>query len=489
MFSFRNYGALSGTHWGPHMRIDGSHVSEYSNGVHLTLYHNSQLRIVLKDDQVSVREAIPSSTPYPHISKINAFGVVPLEKREVSSSATLKIVPKESFLHGNGSMHVYKSKLHGATELYKFWDRILAKQLGSNTYEIACGDKGPFQVMSSDGIGCLMYTYVVESLDVKPPLTPFEMVVLDCLNLCPTQLTGNAWAVWNHFSCDSGFPLTWSKVLDLPVIERESLLPSEIKVANWMSEKSERVKDLKAWEFGLQRPIVAPLVAEGGSSKPAASTSISNLTGPLLMCQRLRTFPLPFRKVLKKLMLLRAEQQREGEEGKEGTKEGEERAKGELKGQEGYHLSLAEIRIASASRVAFCRVMFIQRGTTILVFVGFIARSLRLWWGGGGNHRRIWGVIRVGFVVVKWYLCAERMGLGVRRSLVTWRLGVCSLIVCSCTLISLPHHVQGLVVAGVADLEIDSIVSNRRYYSYDCFLDLLGKFLDFLIAVGHPPCV
>ncbi|KAF7811983.1 uncharacterized protein G2W53_032959 [Senna tora] len=289
-----------GVHRFHQFKIDGSHVSKSSNGVHPALCHNSQHHVVLKDDKVSVREAIPSSTPYPHSSKINSFEAMPLDKREVSSSTTLKIgvspfyvpekedvrtirddagnllslfrVPQECFLHGNGSMHVYKSKLHGVAELYKFWDRVLTKQLGSNTYEIACGDKGPFQVMSSYGIGCLMYTYVMESLDVKPPLTPLEMVVLDCLNLCPT----------NHFSCGSDFPFTWSKVLDLPIIERDSLFQSEIKVADWMSEKSERVKDLK-WLANLlfSGLLLLPLASEGGSSKPATSTSISNLTGPL----------------------------------------------------------------------------------------------------------------------------------------------------------------------------------------------------------------
>ncbi|KAF7811984.1 zinc finger BED domain-containing protein DAYSLEEPER-like [Senna tora] len=154
-------------------------------------------------------------------------------------------------------------------------------------------------------------------------------------------------------------------------------------------------------------------------------------------------------------------------------------------------------------------VSIIFMGTTILVFVDFIARSLRLWWGvetagglpqsavlivqmgflpvadqegtaAGALQRNslplhnmalvLWylqdmGVIRVRFVVVKWYLCAERMGLGVRRSLVTWRL--------------------------VSEVEVGDLASDSPRFVVACprtgFLDLLGKFLDFLIAVGHPP--
>ncbi|KAF7831836.1 Growth arrest-specific protein 8 [Senna tora] len=68
-------------------------------------------------------------------------------------------VPKRCMKYGDHDMQQHVSSLSGVTELRQFWDK----------------------------------------LSVKPPLTSFEMTVLSCINLCPTQLTSSSWTVLAYF--------------------------------------------------------------------------------------------------------------------------------------------------------------------------------------------------------------------------------------------------------------------------------------------------
>ncbi|KAF7834762.1 zinc finger BED domain-containing protein DAYSLEEPER-like [Senna tora] len=58
---------------------------------------------------------------------------------------------------------------------------------GSDSYGIVGNDEHHLRLMSFDGTGFIMYTYATESLSVKPPSTPFEMMVLNCLNVAFTK--------------------------------------------------------------------------------------------------------------------------------------------------------------------------------------------------------------------------------------------------------------------------------------------------------------
>ncbi|KAF7831558.1 putative transmembrane protein [Senna tora] len=144
---------------------------------------------------------------------------------------------------------------------------LLDDSSGSISYGIACDDANPLQLMSFDGTRFMVYTYVMESLGVKPPLIPFEMKVLNCLSICPTQLTANAWIVLCGFQLQCHrlqipptlkgihpfwlderncplFPLVWGQAKGLPLVPKESLTPSEWPVVVHMSQRLEDVKDL-----------------------------------------------------------------------------------------------------------------------------------------------------------------------------------------------------------------------------------------------------
>ncbi|KAF7843996.1 Retrovirus-related Pol polyprotein from transposon TNT 1-94 [Senna tora] len=89
----------------------------------------------------------------------------PIERDKEGRLLPLLRIPSNCLAWGVGSLHVVKRKLQGSVALRNFFIRFM------------------------------MYTYVIELLGVKPPLTPFEMTFLKCLNVCAIQLTANAWIV------------------------------------------------------------------------------------------------------------------------------------------------------------------------------------------------------------------------------------------------------------------------------------------------------
>ncbi|KAF7844092.1 uncharacterized protein G2W53_000997 [Senna tora] len=85
-------------------------------------------------------------------------------------------------------------------EIREFWKPVSASCPGSQTYGIASGDREPLRFFSCNGAGFLMYTSVMEDFGVKPPLTLFEIAVLNQYDPCPTQLIGQLW----HFARATG---------------------------------------------------------------------------------------------------------------------------------------------------------------------------------------------------------------------------------------------------------------------------------------------
>ncbi|KAF7829379.1 uncharacterized protein G2W53_020543 [Senna tora] len=266
-----------------------------------------------EDDNTFVWKVTPSSNPSVRVSRVSASEVVSLEEREVSSTAAFEVDLAELDWEYERRNDVPIERDDDIPSFAFMPDSAKEFTSWSDTHGVACGDKGSVRIMSLDGTRFLMYSFVFMPLDIKPHLTPFEMNVLHCLNLCLTQLTGNAWALLcgfqlqcyrlqeslvrvvplkgvHPFWLDEGnrqlFSLTWSKASSLPIVDRESLSLGEIKIVDRMSERLERVKNLKyhiskvdkAREFALWRLAAAPSATEGGSSKSVPSASLPSLT-------------------------------------------------------------------------------------------------------------------------------------------------------------------------------------------------------------------
>ncbi|KAF7807223.1 uncharacterized protein G2W53_039384 [Senna tora] len=326
---------------GPRFRIKGSNVLESSEGSRITPLCRSRWILVVEDNVEELQEVMPSEGPclpesryerehrakvasrYPidlsRVCRTSSFYVpeeedLPARKDKKGAPLPICWVPIGSLSYGYGNIKVYESKLDGVVKLRQFWERVLASHPRSSSYGIVGGDKGSLRIMSTDGVGFVMYTYAMERLGVKSPLTSFGMVVLSHLNLYPTQLTSIIEQMSKHLE----------DVKDL------NFRPLYFSIANWVPEVVE------AHTFAILQPMVDPLADEGDFIIPFTSLCwpgdgdtdlppcISSPTPQGTGASSLKVFPLTINESLEKAVtpLTRASSMR-----KEKRKEKEEKKK------------------------------------------------------------------------------------------------------------------------------------------------------------------
>ncbi|KAF7831824.1 uncharacterized protein G2W53_014157 [Senna tora] len=129
--------------------------------------------------------------------------------------------------------------------------------------QYARDSEGSLHVMSTNEVGLLMYTFVMDQLSVKPPLTPFEMTVLGVL---PTmklfsffyQLgqnsAGQPWhfakvihPFWLEKQNRPLFSFVWSKASQFPSVEEKDIFPQEAGIVKRISQGIEANGCLKIW--------------------------------------------------------------------------------------------------------------------------------------------------------------------------------------------------------------------------------------------------
>ncbi|KAF7826436.1 hypothetical protein G2W53_017600 [Senna tora] len=127
-----------------------------------------------------------------HESRVADSDATPFEEKYISSPFYLPIDEDLPLLVEGGCPRLI-------CRVPKRCMKVLASYPGSRFNGIAGDSDGSLRVMSTDEVGFLMYTFVMERLSVKPLLNTFEMAMLSCVNLCPTQLTSNSWIVLAYF--------------------------------------------------------------------------------------------------------------------------------------------------------------------------------------------------------------------------------------------------------------------------------------------------